>query len=98
ALLVIIELNTRGPFEVDPSEPPDLYLDVSGDNIITPLDALLVIIELNSRTAVSEPLVAKDEPPAPAADTSLASDTDWRVEAALYWALAEDDEASDLSA
>src|SRR5690606_22926873 len=61
ALLVIIELNNRGSRVLPApttSFTPTPFFDVNGDGFINPLDALLVIIKLNSMSSVGEP-----EPP-----------------------------------
>lgn len=55
ALLVVDELNNRGPRELGrPSRltsfPPG-FLDTSGDNYVGPIDALLIINALNERTS-----------------------------------------------
>ncbi|MFO1065984.1 MAG: dockerin type I domain-containing protein, partial [Pirellulales bacterium] len=48
ALILINELNQRGPHSLLPSDVPPPYFDVSGDGYISPLDALLVINYLNN--------------------------------------------------
>jgi hypothetical protein len=51
ALLIIIELNSKGPRPLDPptsTSTPAPFIDVDHNGSLTPLDALLVIIRLNS--------------------------------------------------
>lgn len=58
ALLVIIELNSRGSRALPTpttSFSPTPFFDVNGDSFINPLDALLVIIKLNSTSTAGEP-------------------------------------------
>lgn len=49
ALIVINDLNFRGPRKVAFDDPSPPYLDVNGDLSVSPLDALMVINELNKR-------------------------------------------------
>lgn len=66
ALRIINRLNGDGPGELPvPSGEPTDYLDVSGDNFVTSLDALQVIFKLNelSFAGAGEPEAAA-EPPA----------------------------------
>lgn len=64
ALLVINELNEpqyRNPVTGELPPPPDpvpYYFDVSGDNMATPFDALLIINYLNSLTLAAKPATA----------------------------------------
>ena len=54
ALLVINELNDRGPRPLAPPTPldePPPFVDVSGDNSLSPIDALLVLNRLNEESA-----------------------------------------------
>ena len=65
ALLVINELNEpqyRNPVTGELPAPPDplpAYFDVSGDNMATPFDALLIINYLNSLIPTASPALAR---------------------------------------
>ncbi len=50
ALLVIIELNSRGGRKLEPPTVTSIesFIDSNGDGLVSPLDALLVINQLNS--------------------------------------------------
>jgi hypothetical protein len=77
ALLIIIELNARGPYELDPDEEPAHYFDPSGDNFVSALDAALVIAALNSGESGEAQAAAAD-----AAHTAVPS---WSPAAWLMW-------------
>jgi hypothetical protein len=70
AVLVISELNATGPRDLPTLAPgvrPPNFLDVSGDDVLSPLDALLVINYLNvfgsgegeATEAIHDPWIAK---------------------------------------
>jgi hypothetical protein len=92
ALQVINYLNAAGPGT--PLDRPGgvenpLYLDTSGDNVISALDALLVIIQLNA-TASAE---GEQSQPLPAASQSASADGSDSASAYDYavWQAAADD-------
>jgi hypothetical protein len=88
ALLIINELNALGPRLFDQATPgtrPGPFLDVSGDGQLTPLDALLVINQLNSSAQGED--VAATEQTQGAAQPTANLDGDW-----IYYWLAVDRE------
>ena len=51
ALLIIVEINALGPHgltDLPSGTAPPLFLDVSGDDFLNPLDAVLVVNFLNA--------------------------------------------------
>jgi hypothetical protein len=76
-LLILNELNARGPLTLDPgiSPPPPMYFDPSGDNLVTPLEALLIINDMNAQA------LGEGESRAAARDAVLAEENQWSLAA-----------------